>query len=89
MIQPSVKSPTLLSGRTGQMASAIATARAELSTDPLLTLAEVRAVLHCSYGTIDRLIRKGFLRTWQAVPHGTRRIRQSVLRAYLESGDHE
>lgn len=61
---------------------------AEFCHDPLLTILECRQILNCSYSHVDRLIRSGLLVGWQACKHGSRRIRTSELRRYLESGTH-
>jgi excisionase family DNA binding protein len=59
---------------------------AKLSADPLLDLKTVRTILGISYSGLNRLIHSKKLTAWQ-VGHGARRIRTSVLNAYVASGD--
>lgn len=62
--------------------------RAELiNVDPLLNLQEVRSVLGCSYSTLNKLLVSGALKKWQPVKCGQRKVRQSELQKFLESGD--
>ena len=64
--------------------------KAELFSDPLITLAEARlAIGNCSYAHARRLISDGRLRVWRSSPRGHMRVRLSELKRYLASGDQE
>jgi excisionase family DNA binding protein len=59
----------------------------ELNPDPLLSLAEVRSVLGCSYSTLNKLLVSGALKKWQPVKCAQRKVRKSELQKFLAAGD--
>jgi excisionase family DNA binding protein len=73
--------------RAKLLRAALAEHRATLISDPLMTLAEVREVLNCSYAHLQTLFRSGALHCWQARGHGMRRVRKSELMRFLATGD--
>ena len=90
MIQPeSVKIPIgpVARGRVAQLIARQQELRAQLTADPLLDLKTVCTVLNVSYSTLNCLLASGKLRAWQAVPHGKRKVRSSILQAFLRQGD--
>lgn len=88
ILQTSVKNPVgpMQRGRVGRVLQRQQELRDELTQDPLLDLETVRAVLGCSYGTLNRLLSSGVLKQFQ-VGRGRGRVRQSALREFLAQGD--
>lgn len=74
-------------GRTAMLIKRQQAMRDRIVPDPLLTIGEVRAALGISYGSLNKLLSSGKLAFWRAVPGSQRRVRQSVLTAFLEQGD--
>jgi hypothetical protein len=81
-----LKAPVKVQQRTAlqaQVERSMAVKR-ELFADPLLNLPQVQTALGgISYKSLDMLLRKGELRAFRVHPRGQRKVRLSVLRAFI------
>jgi hypothetical protein len=60
--------------------------RQDLFADVLLPMRVVQHALgDISYAQLNSLIKAGKLKTWRISPHSQRKVRMSVLKAFIES----